>query len=147
MKGSFSKMKKWLNENLLLILTFSGVVIGMWCRGNSLALWGHYLSRCPRRPLPSQPRSRSIDHQSDRLPGRALHETPQVDDPPSRHRQPRDGLGQPQCQDERYDRLQDHPLLPPHLSHLRLCWTLPCPHHPPRRLQHQVNVGRRLVEC
>jgi len=29
MKGSFSKMKKWLNENLLLILTFSGVVIGV----------------------------------------------------------------------------------------------------------------------
>ena len=28
MNGHFSKLKNWLNENLLLILTFSGVVIG-----------------------------------------------------------------------------------------------------------------------
>jgi len=29
MNGNFSKIKNWLNENLLLILTFSGVVIGV----------------------------------------------------------------------------------------------------------------------
>ena len=29
MNGHFSKLKNWLNENLLLILTFSGVVIGI----------------------------------------------------------------------------------------------------------------------
>jgi len=29
MNGHFSKLKNWLNENLLLILTFSGVVIGV----------------------------------------------------------------------------------------------------------------------
>ena len=38
MIGNFNKVKNWLNENLLLILTFSGVVIGV-VGGLALRYW------------------------------------------------------------------------------------------------------------
>ena len=38
MIGNFSKLKNWLSENLLLILTFSGVVIGV-VGGLALRYW------------------------------------------------------------------------------------------------------------
>ena len=142
MKVDRNKVKKWIFDNLLLILTFGGVLVGQFQLFLILSSKCHLLcSRCSLWPAPLLPRPREVHHPPDSLPRGALHEDHQVDDSPARHRQPRDGLSEPQRQDERNDRPENHPLLPGDVSPGLHCRSDLGLDPPPGRLQHQVHVG------
>ena len=89
-------MKTWVMENLLLILTFSGVVTGE--RKNIFPkqiVQNNIFRSSAGTGAPVLPAGRVL-HRHDRVPGRAVHEAPQAHDPPPGHRQPHRRVCQPQ---------------------------------------------------
>ena len=83
-------------ENLLLILTFSGVVTGekkkIFRQRNLQKI---ILRSFAGTGAPVLPAGRVL-HRHDRVPGRAVHEAPQAHDPPPCHRQSYRRICQPQ---------------------------------------------------